>query len=374
VKSKSPFYEQLSYAVERLGGIYNAHLHLDRSGTLEVGSSGLSSGSPIADSSLSLKDKHGLITKIHQGPDFAAESLSTRVNRYIDAMVAAGTRRADTLVDVGTNGIGLSALKTMLEIKEQREPDIDLRLGAYSPLGFCDAEPERWELLVQGAELADFIGSLPERDDDTVYPGHIGFDEHCRRILELADGINKPLQMHLDQQNNPLENDTERFLEILENARGSASPRNDTDIWLVHVISPSRYGEDRFESLVNGLVRYNVGVICCPSAAISMRQLRSQMTPTSNSIARVLEMLAAGVHVCLGSDNIADIFSPAGTPDLIDEVFVLCNALRFYNIEILAKLAAGVRISPEERALIKDHLLEDRELVNSMVATRSCDD
>ena len=70
-------------------------------------------------------------------------------------------------------------------------------------------------------------------------------------------------------------------------------------------------------------------------------------------------MLAAGVPVRLGSDNICDITSPAGTTDLIDEVFVLCNAIRFYDEAILAKLAAGVLLNADDRSRIQKHLKND---------------
>ena len=87
-----------------------------------------------------------------------------------------------------------------------------------------------------------------------------------------------------------------------------------------------------------------------------MRQLKLISTPTGNSIAPVLEMLEAGIYLCIGSDNIADICSPAGTPDLIDEIYVLANALRFYDIDILAKLASGRKLDPTDRELISEHL------------------
>ena len=98
-------------------------------------------------------------------------------------------------------------------------------------------------------------------------------------------------------------------------------------------------------------------------AAISMRQYRTVATPTFNSIARVLEMLDAGIHVRLGSDNICDITSPAGTPDLLHEVYVLCNALRYYDIELLAKLSAGLRPAAAELDRLRRHLEEDRDEV-----------
>ena len=141
-------------------------------------------------------------------------------------------------------------------------------------------------------------------------------------------------------------------------------------IWAVHMISPSTYDEARFRRMVDGLVECNIGVICCPSAAIGMRQLRPIMTPTYNSIPRVLELVAAGVHVRLGSDNIDDICSPSTTADLVDEVFVLSAALRFYHPGILAKLAAGKRLSDAERAFVRDHLESNDSEIAKIVDRR----
>jgi len=87
-----------------------------------------------------------------------------------------------------------------------------------------------------------------------------------------------------------------------------------------------------------------------------MRQIRSVYAPTHNSIARVLELCAAGVHVRLGSDNCADMLSPSTTTDLTDEVFVLSAAVRFYDVDILASLACGVALTKEQRQRIKNHL------------------
>ena len=122
------------------------------------------------------------------------------------------------------------------------------------------------------------------------------------------------------------------------------------------MISPSTYDDARFERFTQALVEQKIGVISCPSAALGMRQLRPLMTPTYNSIPRILELAAAGVHIRLASDNIADMASPSTTADLIDEVFVLSAAIRFYHVGILARFAAGVRLTNEQRDIIREHL------------------
>jgi len=357
---KSLFREHLEARVGELGGLYNAHLHLDRVGTLAArywsGSDGL-----VDVASLSLATKHGMIPSLHDGPAYEPADLAARVNRYLDWMISVNTRCAETVVDVTVDRVGLSAIRTLHEIKQSRAGEIDLRLGAYSPLGFVDAEPERWELLESALEYADFIGSLPEVDDHRRNPGHIGFATHLERVLNLAASCGKEVHVHLDQLNHPRESGTETLLSILRELEWqTASPGHPT-IWAIHVISPSTYEERRFESLVESLVEFGVGVICCPSAALGMRQLRRVPTPTYNSIARVLDFLAAGIPVRLGNDNMDDICSPSTGADLFEEVILLSAALRFYRVDVLARLAAGQPLSDTEREAVRQHLAADAQ-------------
>lgn len=88
--------------------------------------------------------------------------------------------------------------------------------------------------------------------------------------------------------------------------------------------------------------------------------MRHKNTPTYNSIARVLDFLAAGIQVRIGSDNICDITSPAGTIDLLDEIFVLCNAMRYYDISTWAYVAAGKPLDQDCINRLQDHLSREK--------------
>jgi cytosine/adenosine deaminase-related metal-dependent hydrolase len=365
----SIFYTRLRAAIRAQGGMFNAHLHLDRAGTLDEQYLSHIDFRILDASYKSLHEKHSVISDIHDGRAYDAGDLSRRVNACLDEMVAADTVRADTMVDCTDDRVGLSALETLSAIKRERASEIALMLGAYTPFGFTDAEPGRWALMVEAARKADFVGCLPEADDVADYPDHIGFGEHLRRVLELCAELGKMVHVHTDQRNEPAEHGTEQLIEAMRRHASPVSPTGEPMVWAVHMISPSTYDEARFARMVDGLVECNIGVICCPSAAIGMRQLRPIMTPTYNSIPRVLELLAAGVHVRLGSDNIDDICSPSTTADLVDEVFVLSAALRFYHPGILAKLAAGKKLSDAERAFVRDHL-ESNEREIAKIAGR----
>ena len=106
------------------------------------------------------------------------------------------------------------------------------------------------------------------------------------------------------------------------------------------------------------MLECNIGVICCPRAALSMWQNRALNGPTHNSIARVLEMALAGVWVRLGTDNIADMFeTTSGT--MPGEVRELVTAIRFADPHVLAKLATGTPLNESNKEVIRRHLREN---------------
>ena len=368
LKKNHLWYARLASFIDQNGGMHNAHLHLDRAGTLDE--KYLESiGHRILDTShISLHKKHSLITNIHSGIAYQELDFKARVNSFIDDMIAVNTNRADTLVDITPDGLGLNAFNWMREVKLERANEIDLHLGVYSPMGFENAHPEAWELIEEAAQYADFLAALPEADDTNEYPSHIGFYEHCRRFLQLAKSYNIPLHVHTDQRNEPSESGTEDLIKAVREFGGPEAEDGRVMVWAVHAISPSTYEDSRFNALVRNLVDCNIGIITCPSAAIGMRMYRPIMTPTYNSIPRILEMLAAGIHVRMGSDNIADICSPSTTANLIDEIFVLSAAIRFYQPEILAKLAVGDRLNQDDIHFIKEHLNKNEMEIQQFMA------
>ena len=183
---KSPYFSLLRKEIAKRGGMFNAHLHLDRANTLDERYTALANLRVLDQSYISLQKKHHLINAIHAGPAYEPDDLEARVNETLDLMVEANTRRADTMVDVTNDRVALSALRTLRAIAERRRGEIDMRVAAYTPLGFRDSEPGRWRVYEEGAKEADFLGCLPEADDRRDYPDNIGFEEHCVRMLDLA--------------------------------------------------------------------------------------------------------------------------------------------------------------------------------------------
>lgn len=353
--------KQVARRVESCGGWLVGHGHLDRACTNlarfwreEAGALG------AAHSSLEMKQSS--VGDLHRNPEYRA-TLEERMGFVLEKMLGIGVRRFDTLVDTTADELGLGALEAGKRLQEKYAGRLELRLGAYNVFGFKPERPERRQLYGEAAEQADFLGTLPERDDRGNLPDHVGFYEHLYEVLELGKTLDKEVHLHLDQGNLAREHGTWSLCEHLRHnipVRDWNRESEEPKIWAVHVISPSAYEEEKFAEFLGMLKEARVGVIFCVRAALGMLQLRNLASPTHNSIARVLEMLVEKVPVRIGLDNIADTIMPEGNWNIRQEVVEAACALRYYNPTVWAKVASGKNLTDTDRHDIEEVLESNR--------------
>lgn len=345
----------LDRTVREFGGWVNAHTHLDRANTLAPEYLQHANIDPLGAAGLSLPVKQILVGELHKGLGYRADNLYARMRGELERMAATHVREVTSFVDA-TPDIGLVAIEQAARLRAEFRDRLTLKIAVSPIFGFKNpsVNADRWEVYREAAKIADVLGGLPVRDRAD---GRVGFDGHVRMLLELAHELGKPVHLQVDQDNDPREDETEQLVQAV---RWLGSPRVPGEagptVWAVHAISPSCYDESRFQRLVENLRRYNVGVICCPTAALSMFQLRPILTPVHNSIARILEMVLAGVAVRVGTDNICDIFMPNGDGSVRSEIWVAASALRFYHTMVWAKIAAAVPPNEGDKEWIRQAL------------------
>lgn len=356
----SDFDRLLLTQIKEYGGARNRHAHLDRSGTLASKYLGKVHRDPLDVAVSSLKAKQAAVGNVHRDIGYTEKDLYDRMKGVLERLVWWGTVQVDTCIDQAEDieEQGLLALRVALQLKKEFAGRLDLNVGSYAIFGI--SRPARWEMFVNASEQADFICTLPEKDDGEL-DGKIGFPRHFRKAFELACRLKKEIHLHLDQADNPNEYGTERLIHALEGYVDSPQIPNHEGptVWAVHMISPSAYPEPRFAKLVEGLIRYKVGVIVCPTAAVSMRRLRPIKSPTHNSIARILELCKRGVPVRLGTDNIDDFFVPGGDGFMHTEAKMAAHSVRFYFPHIWAALVAGKPLNNFDLDTIGKALYQD---------------
>jgi cytosine/adenosine deaminase-related metal-dependent hydrolase len=221
--------------------------------------------------------------------------------------------------------VGLKPIKAALEVKKRFASQITFEVGIQPLQGVLD--PASYEQYVEACTLADFCGGLPSRDRPRE-------EAHLDRILELAKKLGKCVDVHVDQENNPDQTETELLaLKAIEHGMQGR-------VYGVHAISVAAKPEREQDRIIEKILEADMGIIVCPSAALSMKQL--DMTgPLHNSIAPFVRMREAGVRLYLGVDNVHDLFMPMVDGDIWTECRMLMEACRFYDIDAVADWACA---------------------------------
>ena len=301
-------------AVEKLGGFANHHAHFDKAylitrENLQLGQ-------------IDMQKKWELYRYLKE--NYTHDDLVERISRGVETMVQQGATYCRTMVDADRT-VGLLPVKAALEVKARYADRIRFEIGVQPLEGVLDRDS--FKQYAAACELADYCGGLPSRD--RPHP-----EKHLDVILELAKDLGKPVDVHVDQENNPFENETELLADktIEHGMQGR--------VFGVHAISLAAKDEREQDRIIAKVAEADMGIIICPSAAISMKQL--QMTaPLHNSIAPYVKLRDAGVRCYLGVDNVHDLFMPMVDGDIWTECRVLMEATRCYEIDAIAEWACA---------------------------------
>ncbi len=260
----------------------------------------------------------------HLKENYTHAGLTERITRGLQMMVDQGVTYCRTMVDADST-IGLMPVKAALEVKERFAGRITFEVGVQPLEGVL--EPASRKQYEKACELADFCGGLPSRDRPTP-------EKHLDIILQIAKDQGKAIDVHIDQENNPQEHETEMLaLKTIEHGMQGR-------VYGVHAVSLAAqpaHEQDRVIALVK---EADMGLIICPSAALSMKQLEVS-GPSHNAIAPYPKLRAAGVRCFLGIDNIHDLFMPMVDGDVWTECRMLMEACRYYDLDAVSEWACA---------------------------------
>lgn len=305
---------QMLEAIKKNGGFVNCHAHFDKA--YYISREGLDK------SMVDMEVKWRMSDDIKRAS--STEEIKERIRRALDVLVVQGCKLTCTFVDAH-DAVGHKSIDAANAVKEEYKDKITL-LTITQPLGGL-VDDKAYALYEEITAKADIAGGLPSRDR--------GADEkHLDNLFEIAKKLNKPVHVHIDQENNPNERDTEKLIDAVR--RHHYEGRTVA----VHAVSVSAQPKEYRTKIYKELAELRIAVAVCPSAALSMRQLDQFNSPVHNSIANVPEMLEAGVLVGLGVDNVGDFYMPFVDGDMWTELRMLQEACRYYDFDNLVKIAS----------------------------------
>jgi adenosine deaminase len=298
--------------VESHGGYCNYHAHFDKAYLISKDNLKLSM--------VDMQRKWALYK--HLKENYTHEDLVERISRGVETMISQGAAYCRTMVDADST-VKTLPTQAALEVKKKYASRIHMEIGVQPLQGVLDEESRLY--FEQACEMADLVGGLPSKDRPTP-------EKHLDVVLGLARKLGKRVDVHVDQENNPQETETELL------AHKTMEYGLEGRVAAIHAISVAAKPPAEQDRIVRLMHKAGVSAIVCPSAALSMKQLE-YTAPLHNSIAPVARMLDAGVRVRLGVDNVYDLFMPLVDGDMWFECRLLMEACRIYDLERIAQIA-----------------------------------
>ena len=208
----------------------------------------------------------------------------------------------------------LDLLKAVMAVREKFKEVIDIQIVAFPQFGLAD-NPESVDLVWQAMEAgADLVGGVPHREKD--------MDKAARQIeiaFEIALGNDADIDMHVDETDDPywhtLELLAEKTIETGYQGRVTAG----------HCCSMAAWDEKLFQRILGKLVEAQVN-ICTNTPVNLIIQGRESGHPTRRGIARVKDLLEAGVNVTCGQDDLQNMFYPFGNMDMLSVANFVAHA------------------------------------------------
>jgi len=254
---------------------------------------------------------------------YTHENLIQRMCISAENMISQGSTITRTNIDVD-NTVGMMCIEAALEVKEKYKDKLQIQICSQVLEGAMDPKAKEW--IEKAAPYVDVMGGLPSRDRPNQA-------EHLDYIFEIAKKHGKTIDVHIDQNNDPDEKDTELLArKVIEHGLHGR-------VNAVHACSLAAQEDDYMHEVIKLIKEAEMPVIVCPRSMIDGVQMRHKMAPVHNSLAPVPELVEAGVTVALGVDNVHDYFCPFIDGDVFEELLFLIENCRFYDVDTLVDIA-----------------------------------
>jgi cytosine deaminase len=226
---------------------------------------------------------------------FTAADVAARATRLFERSLAHGVTRIRTHTDVDPI-VELRSMEGILAAKQKMAGRLDVDVIAFATSKNDLADARALERLDHAIAMgADFIGASLNASADP--PRALG------ALLDLVERTGLPVDLHLDEHLEP-----DRMLsELVVDAvieRGGLQGR----VTLSHVCALATLDAADAGKLIDKFARAGVTVVALPTANLFLQDRGT----------RVRELVAAGVPVRCGTDNVRDWFFPFGDGDMLE--------------------------------------------------------
>ncbi len=297
-----------------------SHVHLDSS---------LTAGDPRENESGTLLEAIGIWGEKKE--KLTKEEIKKNAIETIKWEIANGTLRIRSHTD--STEKSLMTLQALLEVKEEMRDFIDIQIVAFPQDGIFSYRGMD-DLILKSIKMgADVIGGIPQLEL-TREDGIKSIDY----VFKLAQKYNKLIDIHTDETGD----DQSRFTEVIakyaiENSMGGK-------VTASHTTAMHNYDNDYASKLIGNLKRAGVNIVTNPSSN-ALLQNRLDGYPRRRGHTRVDQLLARGVNVSIGNDNIMDPFGPLGRGSMLQAANILLHTAHLSGSKQISDLFDMITIN-----------------------------
>ena len=231
------------------------------------------------------------------------EDVKARAMQTLKWQMANGIQYVRTHVDVSDPT--LTALKAMLEVKQEVAPWVELQIVAFPQEGIL-SYPNGEALLEEAVRLgADVIGAIPHFEFTREYGV-----ESLHKIFALAQKYDRLIDVHCDE----IDDEQSRFVETV--AALAHRDNMGERVTASHTTAMHSYNGAYASRLFRLLKMSGINFVANPLVNIHL-QGRFDTYPKRRGVTRFKEMLEAEINVCFGHDDVFDPWYPLGTANML---------------------------------------------------------
>ena len=271
----------------------DAHFHMDAT---------LSYGLPRVNQSGTLLEGIALWGELK--PSLTLEAITERALTYCDWAVGKGLLAIRSHVD--TSDPRLLAVQALLQVKKQVAPYIDLQLVAFPQDGVLRS-PGGADKLKRALDLGvEVVGGIPHFER-TMAEGAAS----VKLLCEVAADRGLMVDVHCDESDDPLSRHIESL--AFETQRLGLHGR----VTGSHLTSMHSMDNYYVSKLLGLMTEAQISVVSNPCVNITL-QGRHDTYPKRRGLTRVPELMACGLDVAFGQDDMMDPWYSLGCADMLD--------------------------------------------------------
>ncbi|MCF7548832.1 amidohydrolase family protein [Pseudonocardia sp. WMMC193] len=272
-------------------------------------------------------------------PGIDRADIESRALAAVGRYLANGITAIRSHVDVPLEGDRFRGVDALVGLRERLRGTVDLQVCLLA-----GSEADDGVVAEAVARGVDVVGGCPHLAPD---PRH-----EITRMLDVAQAHDLPVDLHADEQT-----DVGHALDLEEMARQVLARGMRQRVTASHCVRLGMLPPDRLAQVLDLTARAGIGIVTLP---ITNLYLQGRGIPGNpRGLAPLPAILAAGVPLAAGADNLRDPFNPAGRADPFETTSLLQTAGHLRAGEALHAVTGGARavlglpaagVGPGERA------------------------